>query len=187
MKKLVFALAFVPVVAFAELKVATVDLLVLVRNHPDYDRNEKFMEAKSKDLEKKVEAIKAEGEGLQTEGKKLMDQFRSPMLNDKAKADVERKLQDIQQKLMQVEQRYRGEMMRGNQDLQEDRGRLMKATTDDLRVRIRKFAEAAGYDLIVDVNAAVFAKPGFDVTEAVLKEMGVDPKKAKGKSAHEGK
>ena len=69
MKKLVFGLMMVPVVALAEMKLATVDVLVLVRNHPDYDRNEKFMESKSKDLEKKVQAIKSEGEALQAEGK----------------------------------------------------------------------------------------------------------------------
>ena len=63
----------------------------------------------------------------------------------------------------------------------------MKATTDDLRVRLRKFAEAKDYDLILDVNAAVFAKKGFDVTDAVLREMGVDPKKAKGRTGNEGK
>jgi len=187
MKKLVFALTLVPVVAFAELKLATVDLLVLVRNHPDYDRNEKFMETKSKDLQAKTDAIKSEGEELQAEGKKLMDQFRNPMLAEKAKVEMEKKLQDLQQKLIQIEQRYRSELMRGNQELQEDRGRLMKATTDDLRMRMKKFAEAKGYDVILDVNAAVFATKDFDVTDAVLKEMGVDPAKAKGKDADEGK
>ena len=187
MKKLLFALSLVPALAFADLKLATVDLLVLVRNHPDYDRNEKFMESKSKDLQKKTDAIKEEGETLQAEGKKLMEQFRNPMLNEKSKADVEKKLQDIQQKLIQVEQRYRTEMMRGNQELQEDRARLMKATTDDLRVRIKSFAESKGYDLIVDSNAAVYSKTSFDVTDSILREMGVDPKKAKGKGSDEGK
>ncbi len=187
MKKLVFAVALVPAVALAELKLATVDLLVLVRNHPDYDRNEKFLESKSKDLQKKADAIKAEGEALQEEGKKLVEQFRNPMLNDKAKAETEKKLQDIQQKLLQIEQRYRTEMMRGNQELQEDRGRLMKATTDDLRGRMRKHAEAKGYDLIIDANAAVYSKQALDVTDAMLGEMGVDPKKAKGKGGDESK
>ena len=174
MKKLVFALSMVPALAFAELKLATVDLLVLVRNHPDYDRNEKFMESKSKDLEKKVQAIKSEGEELQAEGKKLMEQFRNPMLNEKAKAETERKLQDLQQKLIQIEQRYRSEAMRGNQDLQEDRNRLMKATTDDLRVRLRKFAEAKDYDLILtgdlgelghDIVRDFFRRDGIDLTD----------------------
>lgn len=187
MKKTVLALALAPALAFAETRIATVDLLVLVRNHPDYERNEKFMESKSKDLQKKGDEIKAEGESLQADGKKMMEQFRNPMLNDKAKADLEKKIQDIQQKLIQIEQRYRTEMMRGNQDLQDDRARLMKATTDDLRARLGKFAEAKGYDIILDSNVVPYSKAEFDVTDGVLSEMGVDPKKAKGRDSNEGK
>ncbi|MCR5751726.1 MAG: OmpH family outer membrane protein [Kiritimatiellae bacterium] len=188
MKKTALALALVPALAFAEAKIATVDLLVLVRNHPDYDRNEKFIESKSKDLQKKGDEIKAEGEALQADGKKMMEQFRNPMLNDKAKADLEKKLQDIQQKLLQIEQRYRTEMMRGDQDLRDDRARLMKATTDDLRARLKKFAEAGGYDFILDSNVVPFSKKEYDVTDGVLAEMGVDPRKAKGRGPEdEGK
>lgn len=191
MKKLIFvaALAAVSFAQAAELKVATVDVLVLVRNHPDYERNEKFMESKSKDLEAKGDVIKAEGEALQAEGKKLLDQMRNPMLNEKGKMDVEKKLQDLQQKLYQVEQRYRTEMLRGNQELQDDRNRLMKATTDDLRLRLKKYAEAHELDLILDTNVVAYSKDSFDVTDYVLKEMGIDPKTAKTKEQikNEGK
>ncbi len=181
MKNLVLALSLVPALALADMKVATVDLLVLVRNHPDYERNEKFMESKGKDLQKKADAIREEGEALQAEGKKLVEQYRNPMLNDKAKADAEKGVQEIQQKLLQIEQRYRTEVARGNQEMQEDRVRLTKATTDDLRARMKAYAEANGYDMILDSNAAVFAKKDFDVTDVLLKEMGVDPAKAKGR------
>ena len=176
--------------AQAELKIATVDLVMLVRNHPDYARNEKYMEAKSKDLQKKGDEIKSEGEKLQEEGKKLVEQLRNPMLNDRAKAETEKKIETIQAQLMKIEQRYRNEMMRGNQDLQEDRARLMKLTTDDLRARVRKYAEEQGYDLVLDSNAVAFAKEAFDVTDAMLVQMGVDPKQAKGvekDAANEGK
>lgn len=187
MKKLLFALSLVPALAFADLKVATVDLLVLLRNHPNYDKDEAFLESKNKDLQKKTDAIKAEGEALQDEGKKLMEQFRNPMLNEKSKSEIEKKVQDIQQKLIQIEQRYRTELMRGNQELQEDRARFMKTTTENLRARLKTFAESKGLDLILDANAAVYSKDSFDVTDSILREMGVDPKKAKGKGSDEGK
>lgn len=188
MKKLIFALtvAALGVVQAAELKMATVDVLVLVRNHPDYDRNEKFMDSKSQDLEKKGDQIKAEGEALQADGRKLVEQMRNPMLNDKAKAEIEKKIQNIQQKLMEIEQRYRTEMMRGNQDLQDDRQRMMKAISDDLKARLAAYAEAKGLDLILDTNIVAYSKDSFEVTNDILTEMGVDPAKAKGKN-DEGK
>ena len=186
MKKLIFAMAMVAaMVASAEMKVGTVDLMLLVRNHPNYDSNKALLTSTDKDYQKKLEGVKAEGDKLQEEGKKLMEQMRNPMLTAKAKADVERELGEIQQKLIGIEQRYRSEAMRCRQDLQDLEGRLLKTTTDDLRKRLAVFAEKGGYDFIYDVNAVPYAKKGYDVTDEMLKALGVDPKDAKGRD--EGK
>ena len=186
MKKLMFAaLTLAACASFADMKVATVEMIKLVRNHPNYDSNKALLESTDKDYQKKVEAIKSEGDALQDEGKKLMEQHENPMLTAKAKADVEKQLMEIQKKLMAVEQRYRNEAMRCRQDLQDLEARLLKTTTDDLRKRLAKYAEQKGYDFIFDVNAAPYAKPSYDVTDDVLAVMGVDPKEAKGKD--EGK
>ena len=179
------ALALASLAASADIKLGTVDLMALIRNHPNYESNKALLASTDKDYQKKVEAIKAEGEALQAEGKKLAEQFRNPMLAAKAKADAEKQLMEIQQKLLGIEQRYRAEVSRCRQDLQDLEGRLLKATTEDLRKRLAKFAEAAGYDLVIDKTAAPFAKPSFDVTDAMLKELGVDSKDAKGRD--EGK
>ena len=186
MKKLVLAMAMAAAMAAtAEMKVGYVDMLLLVRNHPNYDSNKALLTSTDKDYQKKLEAIKAEGDKLQDEGKKLVDQMRNPMLTAKAKADVEKELAGLQQKLIGIEQRYRSEALRSRQDLQDLEGRLLKTTTDNLRKRIARYAEANGYDLILDSNATAYAKPAFDVTDGMLKELGVDPKDAKGRD--EGK
>ena len=169
----------------AEMKLGTVDMMLLVKNHPNYDSNKTLLTSTDKDYQKKLEKIKSEGDSLQEEGKKLMDQMRNPMLTAKAKADVEKQLTDIQQQLMGIEHRYRSEAMRCRQDLQDLEGRLLKTTTDDLRKRIAKYASAKGYDLIVDKNAAAYSVQTLDVTDEMLKELGVDPKEAKGRD--EGK
>ena len=154
MKQLIIAAALAAALAAgAETKVGTVDLMLLVRNHPDYERNKTFLSDKDKDGQKKLDEIKKEGEELQDEGKKLAEQFHNPILAEKAKADLERQLLDIQQRLAKIEQNYRVEAMRIRQELQEDEARMLKSTTTDLRRRIEKFAEKGGYDLILDKNA----------------------------------
>ncbi len=181
MKKIIFGtIISLLSVATAEVRIAAVDMMKLARNHPDYERNRNFLQGKEKDLKEKLDAIKDEGEKLQTEGRKLAEQFRNPMLNDKMKAELEKKLSDIQQKLISIEQRYRSEGMRGRQDLQDDESRMLKATTDDLGKRIAVFAEAKGYEFVVDKNAVPYCKASFDITDSMLKEMGVDPEKARG-------
>ena len=179
---------FVASIAFslsAEMKLGTVDMMVLVKNHPNYDSNKTLLTSTDKDYQKKLEKIKSEGDSIQEEGKKLMEQMRNPMLTVKAKTDIEKQLGDIQQKLMGIEQRYRSEAVRCRQDLQDLEARLLKTTTDDLKKRIGKYAAANGYDLILDSNAAAYATKTLDVTDTMLKELGVDPKEAKGRD--EGK
>ena len=186
MKNLLFlAVMVTAIVAFAEMKLGTVDMMLLVKNHPNYDSNKTLLTSTDKDYQKKLEKIKSEGDGIQEEGKKLMEQMRNPMLTAKAKADIEKQLGDIQQKLMGIEQRYRSEAIRCRQDLQDLEARLLKATTDDLKKRIAKYAAANGYDLILDSNAAAYATNTLDVTDTMLKDLGVDPKEAKGRD--EGK
>ena len=186
MKNLVFALMMAAALgASAEMKVGTVDMLLLVRNHPNYDSNKTLLTSTDKDYQKKLDLVKAEGEKLQEEGRKLAEQMRNPMLIAKAKGEIENQLMEIQKKLAGVEQRYRSEAMRCRQDLQDLEGRLLKTTTDDIRSRLKKFAEKNDYDFILDVTATPFSKPDYDVTDEMLKAMGVDPKEAKGRD--EGK
>lgn len=188
MKKLVFAvMAAAAMAASAETKIGTVDMLLLVRNHPNYDTNKTLLMSTEKDYQKKLEGIRSEGDALQEEGKKLMDQLNSPMLNDKAKNEAKAKFQDLQKKLMSIDQQYRSEAMRSRQQLQDLEAKLLKTTTDDLRKRIGKYAEEKGLDLVLDANAAPFAKKTLDVTDDMLKAMGVDLKDVKGRDDVEGK
>ena len=71
--------------------------------------------------------------------------------------------------------------MESQQKLQEFETRLLKVTTDDIRAMVNKYAEKNGYDIIVESTVTAFAKKSLSVTDDLLKEMGVDPKNAKGK------
>ena len=186
MKKLMFAVAMMAAMtASAEMKFGTVDLMLLVRNHPNYDSNKALLMSTDKGYQKKLDEIKAEGDKLQSEGKKMMEQARNPMLTAKARAEAEKQLGELQQKLMEIDQRYRAEALRSRQELQTLEGNLLKVTTDNLRERIAKYASAKGYDLILDKSAAAYATSALDVTDELLKDLGVDPAEAKGRD--EGK
>ncbi len=190
MKKLVLVAALAATaMAFADLKIGTVDMMALVRNHSSYEPNRKLLAETEKDYTKKLDAIKAEADEIQEEGKNLADQLRNPLLAQAAQKKLEKDLVDIQAKFVNAQQRLRSEMMRSQQDLQDLENRLLKATTEDLHERIDAFAASEGYDLILDVTAAPFAKKDLDVTEAILATMGVSaakPGDAEAKDAKKG-
>ncbi len=56
-----------------------------------------------------------------------------------------------------------------------------------MKKRIADFAKKNDYDLVLDSSAAIYSDKDMDVTDAVLEEMGVDPKAARAKEKNEGK
>ena len=74
MKKFVYLTAMVAAMAAsAEMKVGTVDLMLLVRNHPNYDSNKALLTSTDKDYQKKLEGVKAEGKVVgQVRGEKIV-------------------------------------------------------------------------------------------------------------------
>lgn len=173
--------------AFAEIKIGTVDMMTLVRNHPNYQSNKDLLMSTEKDYQKRMDAMKAELESIQEEGKKLADEYRNPMLAQAAKTKIENDIGAVQGRFMAQQQKLRNEAMRNQQDLSDLEARLLKAQAEDLKKRIAAFAEKNGYDFVIDSSAAIYSKKTADVTDSVLKEMGVDPKAAKAKEKDESK
>ena len=175
------AVAVAAATAFGELKIGTVDMMTLVRNHSRYESDKKLLTDTEKDYQRKLDEMKSNLESIQDEGKAIADKGRNPMLGQAAKDKIEKELIDVQNRYIQGQQKLRAEAMESQQKLQELEGRLMRATTEELRKTINGFAEKNGYDLILESTVAAFAKPSLNVTDAILKEMGVDPKEAKKK------
>lgn len=171
--------------AFADIKLGTVDMLVLVRNHSSYESNKQFLLSSEKDGQKRLDAMKEEFDSVQEEARKKAEEYRNPMLAQSAKDKLEKELMSLQQKLMTMQQRMRSEAMKLQQDLSENEARLLKVQADDIKKRVADFAAKNGFDIILDSTSAIFAKDSFDVTDAVLKEMGVNPKEAKGREEEE--
>lgn len=172
MKKLLVAVAAVAAMsAWADLKVGTVDMMKLVKEHPQYEYNKKLLEGKESDLQKKMDRLRADLEAIQEEGKKAADQLKNPMLAQAAKDKVESELMEIQKRFLTAQQKLREEAMKSQEQLQELEADLLKVTTKDLHEKIDAFAQANGYDLILDAAVTPFAKKEMDVTDAVQKTV----------------
>ena len=188
MKKIMaVAVAALCASVFADLKIGTVEMMVLVRNHKSYDTNKKMLQDSEKDYQRELDQMKAELDALQDEGKKIADQGRNPMLSQAQKDKIEKELLDIQNKYVAGQQKLRTQAMKSQEKLQEFESMLLKSTTEDIRAAVTKFANNNGYDLIIESTVTAFAKKSFDVTDGILKEMGIDPKYAKGREKDEGK
>ena len=188
MKILFLVLSVLPVFAFGEIKIGTVEMMTLVRNHESYETNKKLLQDAEADYQKKLDSMKSEVDSIQEEGRKIADQAKNPSLGQAAKDKAEKELIDVQNRYIAAQQKLRAAAMESQQKLQEFESRLLRGTTDTIRKRIDAYAEKNGYDLIVEASLVAFAKKSFDVTDDLLRDMGVDPKTAKGrKESNESK
>ncbi len=188
MKKLTFlALAAVASSAFAGFKIGTVDMMILVRNHPSYESNRDYLRSTEKDYQKGLDAMQAVLDDLQDEGQRLANELKNPMLAEAAKEKTESQIMDVQRRYVKQQQDLRKKAMENQQQLSQAEARLLKSQADDLRKRITRFAQANDYDLVLDAAAAIYHADALDVTDAILKEMGVDPEEARAKEKNEGK
>ena len=178
MKKIVVGLCMAAAVASAEMKVATVNLETLVKNHPSHESNRTLVKSTADDYRKKMESRQDDAKALVEEGKKLQSDWQNPMLSASAKADLQKKLDGIQRKLFAAQQDMRAEDQRYQEELADLQQRLFKIEKKDVEEKIADYAKEMGYDLIIDVAACGFSKPELDVTDAVLKKMGVDKPKS---------
>ena len=179
MKKILACCACaVAVAASAELKIATVSLETLVKNHPSHESNRTLVKSTADDYRQKMEARQESAKAIVEEGKKLQSDWQNPLLSAAAKADIQKKLDGVQRRLMAAQQEMRADDQRYQEELADLQQRLFKIEKSDVEEKIAEFAKEGGYDLILDAAACGYSNPALDVTGLVLKKMGVkEPKK----------
>ncbi len=191
MKHLIAALAASAAIATsayaAELKIATVNMVDLVRLHPNHESNRTLVKTTDREYKEKLQKRQEELRQFSDDMKKVYDDLQNPMLSAAAKSDAQKKMEDLQKRGMQAQQQFRMEAQRCQSDLAELEGRLLKMETEEIRAKVEAFAKKNGYDIVADSTMLVFSSARFDVTDEILKSMNVDPAKRKEKKASEGK
>lgn len=181
MKKVIVlaAVAAAMVASAAGMKIGTVNMVDLVRLHPDHEKNRTLVKTTDSDYKAKLDAKQDELKEIADEGKRAQGDLQNPMLSASARAEAQKRLEAIQKRFLDGQQEMRQMATRFQSDLSDLESRLIKLETDEIREKITAFAKKNGYDFIADGTMLAFAKESYDVTDAILKSMGVNPAKRK--------
>lgn len=178
MKKSIMALAAAASLgAMAEIKIATVNMMDLVRLHPNHESNKALIKSTDKDYKAKLEAQQEQAKAIMDEARKVQEDAQNPMLSAAAKAEAQKKLEGIGRRFQQAQQELRNAAQHFQSELTDLETRLIKLETDDIRSKISAYAKENGYDIIADSTMLAFSAEKLDVTDAILKAMNVDPAK----------
>ncbi len=183
MKKIILGMALAATMcAAAELKVGTVNMLDLVRLHPNHESNKALVKSTDSDFKSKLEKMQEEGKAIAEEGKKLQADLMNPMLSASAKSDAQKKMDDVQRRFLAAQQDLRNAAQHFQSDLADLETRLLKIETDEIREKINAYAKEKKFDIIADSTMLAFSSASLDVTDDILKAMKVDPAKRKEKA-----
>jgi len=160
----------------AQEKTAVVNMVDLVRFHPSRERDRKLMQDTEKEYQTKLDKQRDRFEQLRDEYEKAVKEARNPALNDKARAEAEDKAMKHRDVLAEADRDLRAEMQKLQRELGDLDARLLRQVTGDIRSVLTKYAQEAKFSAIFDGTTMAYFDPKLEVTDEVLKRMGVDPK-----------
>ncbi len=172
----------------AEEKVAVVQMVDLVRFHPNSERDRKLMQDTEKEFQAKLDKRRDRFDQMRSEFEALVKESRNPALNDKARTEAEDKAAKHRTVLAEAERDLRQELQKYQRDLADMETRLLRQITGELRDVVSKYAKENKYTIIMDGTSLPYFDEKLDVTDQVLKQIGIDPKirrEAKAKEAAE--
>lgn len=171
--------AFLATAGLAEMKVATVDLDKVFTAHPKTQAAEAELKKAEEAVEEEMEQV-AEGlRALEAEVTKLREAARSPLLSDEARAAKRAEAEDKLTELQEAQLRARRTQETKLKQLREQLMASRQGIVDELLKEVAAFAEAEGFDLVLDrsgmtmnmVPLAVYSAPELDVTERLIERL----------------
>lgn len=163
----------------AELKIATVDLDKVFTAHPKTQAAEAELKKSETAIQDEMDQIMAEGRALQEEVTKLREAAKNPLLTEDARLQKRDEAEDKVTELQEFELRARRTQETKLKQMREQVLKSRQAIVDELMAAVDHFAEAGGYDLVLDrsgmtmnaVPLVAYSNPSLDVTDKLIEYL----------------
>lgn len=160
----------------AQEKMVVVNMVDLVRFHPNRERDRKLMQETEKEYQAKLDKQRDRFDELREDYEKTVKEARNPALNEKARSEAEDKAMKRRDVVADADRDLRQEMQKLQHELGELDTRLLRQSTSDIRDVLTKYAQEKKYSMVLDGTTMAYFDSKFDITDEVLKLFGVDPK-----------
>lgn len=165
--------------AAAELKIATVDLDKVFTAHPKTQAAEAELKKSEEGVQEEMDQIVAEGRGLQEAVAKLREAAKNPLLTEEARLQKRDEAEEKLTELQEFELRARRTQETKLKQMREKVLKSRQAIVDELMAAVNHFAEAGGYDLVLDksgmtmnaVPMVAYSNPALDVTDKLIEYL----------------
>ncbi len=173
---LMVAVLMSALVGFAEEKTVVVNMIDLIRFHPNRERDRKLMVDMEKEYQGKLDKRRERFEQLREDFERIAKETRNPVLSDKARTEAENKALKQRDVVAEAERDLRQEAQKLQRELGDQDTRLLRQVTNEIRETITKYAKDTKISIVMDASTLAYFDSKLDVTDDVLKRMGIDPK-----------
>ncbi len=156
--------------------IAVVDMNDLVRLHKNTPQDKNTLEMKLKDFQKERDELRANLETMGMELEKAAKEVDNPVLSEKNRINAREAAMKLQRDLIAAERAAQEKMAGRQREMQEDETRFLRRTSEDIRQNIKAYAESKKIDIVIDMQALPYFNTSVEITDDILRLMGVDPK-----------
>lgn len=176
--------------AFAEVKIATVDMEEVILSHPQTEENKARLLEMQKGFEGQRDALRDKIKGLYKDYGVIAKEAGNEALSEIARNKKVNEARDLEQTIKQNESDLRSLVNDLQRKLQDKELLLFDNVMSDIKFAINGLVKDGSYDLIIDKSAMragapvpviMYAKDNLDITDKVIKAIGgkkVEDKKA---------
>ncbi len=167
--------------AFADIKIATVDMEEVILSHPQTEENKARLMEMQKDFEGQRDVLRDKIKGLYKDYGTIAKEAGNEALNEIARNKKVNEARDLEQTIKQNESDLRKLVNDLQRKLQEKELLLFDNIMSDVKFAINGIVKDGSYDLIIDKSAMragapvpviMYAKDTLDVTDKVIKAIG---------------
>ena len=176
----VLALSFTAT-AYAQQKIAVVDLEKLIRLHPNTAEDKKTLEATLKDFNKQKEQLQALAASTRKAFEEAAREATNPALSEAARKKAETVAIDKRQAALEAARGAEEKIRELQRELNKQEVKMLKRTSDIIERAIAAYARGNGIDLVLQLpsrlsagTGVIYSKPEMDITVEIMKLLGIE-------------
>ena len=167
--------------AYAQQKIAVVDLEKLIRLHPNTAEDKKTLEATLKDFNKQKEQLQALAASTRKAFEEAAREATNPALSESARKKAETVAIDKRQAALEAARGAEDKIRELQRELNKQEVKMLKRTSDIIERAIAAYARGNGIDLVLQLpsrlsagTGVIYSKPEMDITVEIMKLLGIE-------------
>lgn len=173
--------------AFAELKVATVNMEKIITAHPKTDANKAELLKLQKSYEAEREIKRNKVKGMVAELNDLVKESENEALSDKVRKQKLEEARDLDMEIRKADQELRKTVSDLQEQLRDREFELFGKVMDEVAAAIEEIAKAEKYDIVLDragmsigapIPIVMYSAPSLDISDKVIEKVGGGKKAA---------